>query len=50
MYTNENTQGYTQEELDQLNAELAARLEGVEPGTDAWHEIVKRHADEVARR
>ena len=50
MDTLDNTTDYTQDELDALGAELAARLEGLEPHTDAWHEATKRHADEVARR
>lgn len=49
-YRDDNTEGYTQAELDALNAELNARLVGIEPGSDEWHETVQRHADEVARR
>lgn len=50
MFTIENTEGYTQTELDQLNAELAERLEGVEPHTDKWYQAEKAFSDEVARR
>lgn len=49
-YSDENTAGYTQEELDLLNAELAQRLQGTEPHTPKWWEIIKQHNDEVARR
>lgn len=49
-YTEDNTQGYTQEELDALNAELGALLSEIEPHTDAWYAVIKRHNDDVARR
>lgn len=52
MFTMDNTTGYTQAELDALNAEFAARLvaEGIEPGTDEAQAMEKAFADEVARR
>lgn len=51
-FTADNTEGYTQAELDALNAELAERLAaaGAEAGTEAAVEIEKAFADEVARR
>ena len=49
-YRDDNTEGYTQAQLDALNAELDGRLDGIEPGSDEWHETVSQHADEVARR
>jgi hypothetical protein len=49
-YTPDNTSGYTQAELDALNAELDARLTALEPHTDAWYEAIHRHNDEVAGR
>lgn len=51
-FTLDNTTGYTQAELDALNAEFAARLveAGVEEGSDEAHEMAKAFADEVARR
>ena len=49
-YRDDNTEGYTQAQLDALNSELDGRLDGIEPGSDEWHETVSRHADEVARR
>lgn len=48
-FTMDNTEGYTQEELDALNAELDERLEGVDDPLDQV-EIEKRFADEVSRR
>jgi hypothetical protein len=50
MDTQDNTTGYTQEELDALNAELEGLLQGLEPYSDAWYAATKRHGDEVARR
>lgn len=51
-FTAANTEGYTQAELDALNAELAERIRaaGVEPGSDQAQEIEKAFHDEVARR
>ena len=49
-FTQHNTQGYTDEELAALNAELAERLGDIEEGTDEFWTIVKAHADEVAGR
>lgn len=50
MFTTENTTGYTSEQLAALNAELAERLEGLEPGTDEYYQAEKAFADEVAAR
>lgn len=52
MFSMDNTSGYTQAQLDALNAELAERLNqaGVEQGTDEASEIEKAFSDEVARR
>lgn len=50
MFTTANTEGYTQQELDALNAELAQRQEGAEAGTDEWHRIEMAFSDEVANR
>jgi hypothetical protein len=52
MFTSDNTEGYTQSEIDALNAEMAQRMaaEGIEPGTDAAHDFEKAFADEVAGR
>lgn len=49
-YTMDNTQGYSQEDLGELNAELTILLADIEPYTDAWYEMAKRHADTVANR
>lgn len=52
MFTKENTTGYTQNELDALNAEWAERVadRDLEPGTDEYYEEEKSFADEVSRR
>jgi hypothetical protein len=49
-YRQDNTEGYADEELSALNADLGRLLEGIEPGTDDYHETIKRHNDDVARR
>lgn len=50
MFTQDNTSGYTDAELSALNAELAQRLDGVEPGSDDAHRIEKAFSDEVSHR
>ena len=50
MFTSNNTEGYTQGQLDALNAELALRLAGIERGSNEWHQIAKLFADEMASR
>ena len=49
-FTLDNTQGYSQGELDALNRELDEVLAGIEPYTAAWYETAKRFADTVANR
>lgn len=51
-FSMDNTQGYTQEQLDALNAEWRERAEtnGWGPGSDEYKEMEKAFADEVARR
>ena len=50
-FTTENTTGYTQQELDALNAELVERLAGIDPDDiDARQEVEKAFADEVSHR
>jgi len=48
----DNTEGYTQGQLDAFNAEWRERAEanGWEPGSDEYKEMEKAFADEVARR
>jgi len=50
MFTQQNTEGYTDQELDALNTELEERLSGLEPGTDEYYDAEKAFSDEVARR
>lgn len=51
-FRTDNTDGYTQSEMDELNDEWQARAEemGLEEGTYAFDEEAQRFADEVARR
>lgn len=48
-FTEDNAAGYTVEQIEALNAELAERLEGIED-RDQREAIEKAFADEVARR
>lgn len=50
MFTIDNTIGYTADELAALNAELARRLDGIEPSSDEANAIEKAFSDEVAQR
>lgn len=51
MFTDENTSGYTADELAALNAEMNARLAEIpEDDTDARVAAEKAFADEVSRR
>lgn len=50
MFDQYNTTGYTNEQLAALNAELAARLAGLDPDSDEYQQAEKAFADEVARR
>ena len=51
-FTQENTTGYTDQELDALNAEWQqiVEAEGLEPDTDEYHAREKQFQDEVAHR
>ena len=49
MFTKENTKGYTSEELEKLNEELARKLEGIEDD-DTREEITQNFSDEVSHR
>lgn len=50
MFTQQNTDGYTQSELDALNLELAERLTDLEPGSDEYQQAEKAFHDEVSKR
>lgn len=50
MFDQYNTDGYTQEQIDDLNAELEARLDGLEPESDEYKQTEKAFQDEVSRR
>lgn len=49
-FTDENTIGYTADELDVLNVELADRLAGTDETSPEYIEEVKAFRDEVSRR
>ncbi len=46
----DNTDGYSQGQLDSLNIELAERVVEFEPFSDEWHQAASWFSDEVARR
>jgi len=52
LFREDNTEGYTTEEMNELNSEWEARAEseGLEEGTDEYNEAAKQFCDEVARR
>ena len=51
-FTHENTSGYTDHELDMLNAEweLTVFVEGLEIESDEYYQREKQFADEVSRQ
>jgi hypothetical protein len=49
-FRQDNTDGYTQEQLDALNCELFRTLDGTEPESDEWFDVAKSFADTVNRR
>ena len=49
MFDKHNTDGYTEKEIDVLNAELNTRLDGIDD-PDERDDIEKAFADEMAKR
>jgi hypothetical protein len=49
MFTEYNTEGYTEKELSALNNELNERLDGID-NLDERDNVEKTFADEVAKR
>lgn len=52
LFRSDNTEGYSQEEMDQLNAEWKKIVsnEGLEEYTDEYNQRASHFCDEVARR
>ena len=50
MFTQQNTEGYTNQELKSLNEKLEQRLADLDPGSDEYHQAEKEFHDEVSRR
>ena len=50
MLTQQNTEGYTDQELSDLNDELSERLYGLDPSSDDYDQVEKAFSDEVSRR
>jgi hypothetical protein len=49
MFTQENTTGYTDEELAEFNRLLADQLAGLDPEDEEYQQIRRTFADRVAR-
>ena len=49
-FTQQNTDGYTDQQIANLNTVLDERLAGLEPDSDEYQQAEKAFADEVARR
>jgi len=49
-FRQDNTYGYTNDELSTLNVELEKYLSNLEPYSDEWYHAAKTFMDKVARR
>lgn len=49
-FREDNTEGYSQEQRDHLNAELTRRFRRLKPGSSEWWETAKSFAHEISRR
>ena len=52
IFRDDNTDGYSENQLSELNDEQIRRSEelNLDPGTDDYHQAAKNFADEVNRR
>jgi len=50
MFTQQNTECYTDQELDMLNAELEELIADLDPSSDEYQQAEKAFHDEVSRR
>jgi len=50
LFRQDNTDGYSDQELDALNAEWETRSTGLDPNSDEYQQTAKAFADEVGRR
>lgn len=50
MFTDDNTEGFTKEQLEQMNEELKAELEGLEPYTPEYREKEKYASERILKK
>lgn len=50
LFNADNTDNYTPEQMDALNAEWEIISADLEPGSDEYYQVEQRFSDEVARR
>ncbi len=52
LFREDNTEGYTAEELKKLNSEWEKTVadKNIKEGTDAYNEAAKEFSDQIARR
>ena len=50
VFNSDNTEGYTDVELEALNAEFEELAQDMEEGTEDWYELANEFSDEVGRR
>ncbi|AFM24871.1 hypothetical protein [Desulfomonile tiedjei] len=48
-FRSDNSDGYTQGQLDSLNCELFRKLEGLEPESDEWYEVAREFSETAER-
>ncbi len=49
-FRTDNTEGYSQGQLDALNTELAERIDGLDPFESEWYEAANAFVAEASRR
>ena len=50
VFNSDNTEGYTDVELEALNAEFEELAKGLEEGSEPWYELANEFSDEVGGR
>ena len=50
MFTDDNTEGFSKEELAQMNAELEALMSDVDPDSLDYFEIEKRNSEFILKK
>jgi hypothetical protein len=50
MFTDDNTEGFSKEELEKMNAELEEELAGLEPYTPEYNEREKYASERILKK